>query len=42
MLNGRYLPDKVRRYYQEMPIFPSLVQVSLGCFLSGKMRSEPL
>lgn len=39
MLDGRYLPDKVRRYYQEMPLFPSLVQVSLG--LRRDLSSTP-
>jgi phytoene dehydrogenase-like protein len=30
MLDGKYLDDTVRGYYQKMPIFQPLIQVSLG------------
>ena len=30
LLQGRYVNDKVRGYYRELPIFPSWIQVSLG------------
>jgi phytoene dehydrogenase-like protein len=30
MLQGRYVNDKVRGYYRDLPIFPSWIQVSLG------------
>jgi phytoene dehydrogenase-like protein len=30
MLQGRYVNDKVRGYYEKLPIFPSWIQVSLG------------
>ena len=30
MLEGRYLSDDLREYYDHMPIFPPLIQVSLG------------
>jgi len=30
MLKGRYISDKVRGYYENLPIFPSWIQVSLG------------
>jgi len=30
MLGGKYLTNKFRGYYRKMPIFPPLVQVSLG------------
>lgn len=30
MLKGRYVTDKVRGYYKNLPIFPSWIQVSLG------------
>ena len=30
MLGGKYVSDKVRGYYEELPIFPSWIQVSLG------------
>lgn len=30
MLEGRYVSDKVRGYYKELPTYPSWVQVSLG------------
>jgi phytoene dehydrogenase-like protein len=41
MLGGRYLDDKVRGYYDELPIFPPIVQVSLGVDrdLSGEPHS---
>ena len=30
MLGGQYIDDKIRRYYETMPIFPPLIYVSLG------------
>jgi phytoene dehydrogenase-like protein len=46
MLEGKYLDDTVRGYYDKLPIFPPLVQVSLGVDrdLSGEpaMFSFPL
>ena len=30
MLGGRYINDKIRGYYDELPIFPGLTQISLG------------
>jgi phytoene dehydrogenase-like protein len=30
MLGGRYINDKIRRYYEELPLFPPLIQVALG------------
>ncbi len=30
MLEGKYLDDQVRGYYERFPIFPPLIQVSLG------------
>lgn len=41
MLDGRYVDDTVRGYYEGLPIFPPLVQVSLGVArdLSGEPHS---
>ncbi|MDY6916732.1 MAG: NAD(P)/FAD-dependent oxidoreductase [Chloroflexota bacterium] len=41
MLDGRYVDDTVRGYYEELPIFPPLIQVSLGVArdLSGEPHS---
>lgn len=30
MLDGKYIDKKVREYYEQLPLFPPLVQVSLG------------
>jgi phytoene dehydrogenase-like protein len=30
MLGGKYITKKVRDYYQHLPLFPALIQVSLG------------
>ncbi len=30
MLDGKYINDKIRGYYDKLPIFPPLVQVALG------------
>jgi len=30
MLGGRYIDDKIRRYYDELPLFSGLIQVALG------------
>jgi len=30
MLGGRYIDDKIRGYYETLPVFPPLVQVALG------------
>jgi phytoene dehydrogenase-like protein len=39
MLEGKYLSDKVRGYYEELPIFRSWVQVSLG--VARDLSDEP-
>jgi phytoene dehydrogenase-like protein len=39
MLEGEYLTDKVRGYYDKLPIFPALVQVSLG--VDRDLSDEP-
>lgn len=41
MLEGKYVSDKVRGYYEELPIFAPIVQVSLGVGrdLSGEPHS---
>ena len=30
MLGGKYISKKVREYYEQLPLFPALIQVSLG------------
>ena len=30
MLDGKYMTNKTRKYYEKMPLFPPLIQVSLG------------
>ena len=39
MLDGKYLSDELRRSYEEWPIFPPLVQVSLG--VARDLSAEP-
>jgi phytoene dehydrogenase-like protein len=39
MLEGKYADDKVRGYYEELPIFQSWVQVSLG--VARDLSNEP-
>jgi phytoene dehydrogenase-like protein len=39
MLEGKYVSDKVRGYYDEMPIFPPIIQVSLG--VARDLSDEP-
>ena len=39
MLEGKYINDKVRGYYDELPIFQPLIQVSLG--VARDLSSEP-
>lgn len=39
MLKGRYADDTVRGYYDELPLFPPLLQVSLG--VARDLSSEP-
>jgi phytoene dehydrogenase-like protein len=39
MLEGKYLDDKVRGYYDELPIFPPMVQVSMG--VARDLSGEP-
>jgi phytoene dehydrogenase-like protein len=39
MLEGRYVSDEVRGYYDELPIFPPIVQVSLG--VARDLSNEP-
>jgi len=36
MLEGKYINDKIRGYYDKLPIFPPLVQVALGVARSFK------
>ncbi len=39
MLDGRYVDERVQRYYDELPTFPPLVQVSLG--VARDLSNEP-
>jgi phytoene dehydrogenase-like protein len=39
MLEGRYVSDKVRGYYDELPTFPPIIQVSLG--VARDLSNEP-
>ena len=41
MLDGRYVSDEIRGYYETWPIFPPIIQVSLGVArdLSGEPQS---
>jgi phytoene dehydrogenase-like protein len=39
MLEGKYIDDTVRGYYQELPIFAPLIQVSLG--VARDLSDEP-
>lgn len=39
MLGGKYVNDKIRGYYDELPIFPPVIQVSLG--VARDLSSEP-
>ena len=39
MLDGRYIDDKIRGYYETLPIFQPLVQVSLG--VARDLSAEP-
>jgi phytoene dehydrogenase-like protein len=39
MLEGKYVSDKVRGYYDELPIFQPIVQVSLG--VARDLSAEP-
>jgi len=39
MLEGRYINERIRRYYDELPIFPPIVQVSLG--VARDLSPEP-
>jgi phytoene dehydrogenase-like protein len=39
MLGGKYINDRIRRYYAELPIFPPIVQVSLG--IARDLSHEP-
>ncbi|MBN2351639.1 MAG: NAD(P)/FAD-dependent oxidoreductase [Spirochaetales bacterium] len=39
LLEGRYAPEKVKRYYGDLPIFRPLVQVSLG--VNMDLAEEP-
>jgi phytoene dehydrogenase-like protein len=39
MLQGEYVSDEIRTYYDQLPIFPSTVQVSLG--VNRDLSSEP-
>lgn len=39
MLDGKYVDDKIRGYYQQWQIFPPIIQVSLG--VARDLSSEP-
>jgi phytoene dehydrogenase-like protein len=39
MLEGRYLDDKIRSYYDSLPIFQPIIQVSLG--VARDLSAEP-
>jgi phytoene dehydrogenase-like protein len=39
MLRGEYLSDAIRSYYDDLPVFPSIVQVSVG--VDRDLSSEP-
>ena len=39
MLGGKYTDEKVREYYEQMPIFPALIQVTLG--VARSFEGEP-
>lgn len=39
MLEGRYLDDEIRGYYRDLPVFPPIIQVSLG--VNGDFSNEP-
>jgi len=39
MLGGKYAGDEVRGYYEELPIFPPIIQVSLG--VARDLSDEP-
>jgi phytoene dehydrogenase-like protein len=39
MLGGKYTDEKVREYYEHMPIFPALIQVTLG--VARSFEGEP-
>jgi phytoene dehydrogenase-like protein len=39
MLDGRYLNDEIRGYYEGLPVFPSIVQVSMG--VNRDLSHEP-
>jgi len=39
MLGGKYIDDKIRAYYDRLPIFPPLLQVSLG--VARDLSNEP-
>jgi phytoene dehydrogenase-like protein len=39
MLDGKYLNRKVREYYEKLPLFPPLIQVSLG--VARSFEGEP-
>lgn len=39
MLDGKYINDTIRGYYRDMPVFPPLIQISLG--VARDLSSEP-
>jgi phytoene dehydrogenase-like protein len=39
MLGGKYIDEKVREYYEQLPIFPPLIQVTLG--VARSFAGEP-
>ena len=40
LLEGKYVDDKIRGYYEELPIFPPLVFVALG--VDANLANEPI
>lgn len=39
LLHGRYADPKIRKFYNELPLFPSLVRISLG--VNRELSAEP-
>jgi len=42
MLNGKYVDDKIRRYYDEWPIYEPFIQISLGVASDFSQESHSL
>jgi phytoene dehydrogenase-like protein len=39
MLQGRYIDEKIKEYYEQLPLFPPLIQVTLG--ISRSFEGQP-